>query len=79
MTPEITRDPGYVFRWYCDACNEAGDWHTDLTVARATETEHTDEHDEPLYEPTRIQRSPVADARGYTPEADAKNREGTDA
>ena len=54
----------YVYRWHCDVCKDHGEWYPTDDEARTGEKEHCDTHDEPLYEPTRIQRYKREDAPG---------------
>lgn len=54
----------YVFRWHCDVCNEAGEWKPTVDEAREKQDEHDATHDEPLYEPSRIQRYKRSNAPG---------------
>jgi hypothetical protein len=56
-SPDARTDHRY--RWYCDACSEAGEWQGSAGAAQAASDEHAETHAEPLYGSIRIQRYPA--------------------
>jgi len=55
----LMNSKNYRYRWYCSPCHEGGDWYKTYEESKEAESEHIESHDEPLYEPTRIQRYPA--------------------